>query len=238
MKNYTIDLSAKIILLFVLFSSSCISERNYGPVKTENRRVGDFTGIEVSHGINVYLSMGDDTRLQVETSEDLMDDLITEVRGDILKIYFDENFIWVKTANVYLNAKSISRISASGGSDVRGEDELRGRDLELSASGGSDIRLKVDAENLEVEVSGGADVEVAGIANYLEASTSGGADLRAYELIAQIARLEASGGSDIKVHVEEEIEARASGGADIKYRGNPEIIDVRDSSGGDIKRVN
>ncbi len=238
MKNYAIDLSANIILLFVLISSSCISERNYGPVEKEIRRVGDFTGIEVSHGINVYIAKSDEKRLEVETSEDLMDDLITEVRGDNLKIYFDSNFIWVKTANVYVNAESLTKIKASGGSDVRGEDEIRGRDLELSASGGSDIRLNVDVDNLEVEVSGGADVELAGIAHYLEASTSGGADLRAYELITQIARLEASGGSDIKVFVEEEIEARASGGAGIKYRGNPEIKDVRDSSGGDIKRVN
>jgi hypothetical protein len=238
MKNYTIDLSVKIILLFVLISSSCISERNYGSVKTETRRVRDFTGIEVSHGIDVYISMGDHTSLEVETGEGLMEDLITEVRGDILKIYFDENFVWVKTANVYINAESLSRISASGGSDVKGEDKLRGRDLELSASGGSDIRLKVDVKNLEVEVSGGADVEVAGTANYLEASASGGADLRAYELMTQIARLEASGGSDIKVHVEKEIQARASGGADIKYRGNPKIRNVKDSSGGDINSVN
>jgi len=238
MKTPSYNLSVAILFLFTIGNFSCISERNYGPVETETRRIGDFNEIEVSHGINVYISMGNGPSIEVETSEDLMDDLITEVRGDKLRIYFDRNFIWVKTANVFVNVERLSRINASGGSDVRGEDEIRGRDLVLNASGGSDIVLEVDVDNLEVEVSGGADIELAGLANYLEANTSGGADLRAYELTTKIARLDASGGSDMKVFVEEELEARASGGADIKYRGNPKNMDIQDSSGGDVTRVN
>jgi hypothetical protein len=238
MNKYTRQISGAIFLFLSLSGFSCITERSYGPVERESRNIGSFSEIEVSHGINVFITMGNRHSLEVETSEDLMKKLVTEVRGDKLRIFFEGNFMWIRTANVYVQAEEITKISASGGADVVGEDEIRGRDLELRASGGSDIRLEVDVENLEVEVSGGADIELAGAASYLEASSSGGSDLKAYQLIVQTARLEASGGSDIKVYVEEDIDARASGGADIKYQGNPKNVQTRDSSGGDVTKVN
>ena len=237
MNTNKFNLTAVMFLVLLLTSSSCISERNYGPTERESRRIGNFSEIEVGSGINVYLSIGNSTSLEVETAEDLMEKLVTEVNGDKLKIYFKGTVFWVKTANVYVRAEEIIRINASGGSDVKGEDKITGRDLELNASGGSDIRLSVEVDDLEVEVSGGADIELYGSAEYIDASTSGGSDLKAYDLITQVARLEASGGSDIKITVEEEIDARASGGADIKYRGNPGITKTKDSSGGDVKRM-
>lgn len=237
MRKKSIQPSIFLFIIFCFTSFSCISNKSYGPVEREFRKIKEFDELEVSHGINVYITMGNRTSLEVETSEDLMEKLVTEVKGDKLRIYFDGNFMWVKTANVYLQAEELTKISASGGADVEGEDKIRGDDLVLKASGGSDIRLDIDVDNLEVEVSGGADIELAGRTDYLEASTSGGSDLKAYELIAQKARLEASGGSDIKIQVEEDLEARASGGADIKYRGNPHKIDTRDSSGGDVSKI-
>ncbi len=238
MKNRAFTFAFTLFLFFSFTSFSCITDRNLGPVEKETRKVGDFTEIEVSHGINVYITMGNDNHLEVETNEDLMDKLVTEIRGDKLKIYFEGSFIWTKTANVYLDARTVHKISASGGSDVKGENELKTENLELRASGGSDIRLEIDVRNLEVDISGGSDVDLIGEANYIEANASGGSDLKAFDLITQTARLEASGGSDIKIFVEDELEARASSGSDIKYKGNPRNLDTRDSSGGDVSRSN
>lgn len=238
MGKKTLQISCAVFVFLSLSSLSCITERSYGPTERETRNIRAFSEIEVSHGINVFLTIGNKSSLEVETSKDLMEKLITEVRGDKLRIYFEGNFIWARTANVYVQAEEISKITASGGADVDGEDEISSRNLELKASGGSDIKLEVSVENLEVEASGGADVELSGTTYYLEANTSGGSNLNAYDLVAQTARLEASGGSDIKVLVEEDIDARASGGADIKYRGNPKNVQTRDSSGGDVTKVN
>jgi len=238
MIQYKFKLPSAVFIYLLFASFSCISERNYGPVDTEIRNIRSFSEIEVGSGIDVYLTMGNNTNLEVETSEDLMEKLVTEVRGGKLKIYFEGNVYWVRTANVYVQVEEIKRINASGGSDVKGEDEISSEELRLHASGGSDIRLRVDVAELDVEVSGGADIELMGTANYLEASTSGGSNLNAYDLVVRFAQLEASGGSDIKITVEDEIKARASGGADIKYAGNPLKVNVNDASGGDVTRVN
>lgn len=238
MKCHTMNISAAFLILWSISCFSCISNPNRGPVENESRKIGNFDEIEVSHGINLYLTSGKTNQLEVESNRSLLNRLITEVRGSKLKIYFDGPFILTKTANVYLTASTVRSISASGGSDVFGENTLRSEELELNASGGSDIQLDIEAENIEVNVSGGADVVLKGQATYMEAKTSGGSDLKAFDLIVKRAKLEASGGSDINAFVEDALEARASGGADIRYKGNPRTIDSRNSAGGDISREN
>jgi hypothetical protein len=77
-------------------------------------------------------------------------------------------------------------------------------------------------------------VYISGVANKLEARTSSGSDLRGSELRVRDAELVSSGGSDISIHVDNTLEAKASGGSDIKYSGDPTIINLETSSSSDI----
>lgn len=233
MKN-TIQIASFVAIMLTIQGYSCVRNSHSGSDEKEIRKVVDFDGISVSSGIDVFLSMGSHEYVEVEADEDLLDHLVTEVRNGTLKIYFDKSFFWNKSAKVHVEGKKINRISASGGSDIKGKNVIESRDLELKASGGSDIKLEVKTKNLVVEVSGGADIILSGFTDQLQASSSGGSDLKALDLIAKRAQLEASGGADIKVHVVDEIDAVASGGADIAYRGNPEVINSKASSGADI----
>ncbi len=225
-------------VIFMLQGHSCVVEGDYGPTERETRKVSGFDAIEVSHGIDVYLTIGSKETLEVETAEDLMEHLVTEVSGGTLNIYFDKTFHWSREANVYVQATELHEIKTSGGADLHGEDRLTTTDLELRASGGSDIKLEIDAKNVEVDVSGGADIQLSGTADNIHANSSGGSDLKAFDLVVQKADLEASAGSDIRIHVVDELEAHASSGADISYRGNPQLINTETSSGGDVSGRN
>ena len=233
-----LNFSSLILCFFIILGFSCIGQRDYGPIVEETRKVDSFEEIEVSHGIDVYLTMGSDEDLRIEAPEDLLEYLVTDVKGKKLSIYFDRSFTWDSDTKVYVEADHIEKISTSGGSDVKGENRLKTKHLELKASGGSDIYLTVKTNNLEVETSGGADIILDGETERFKASSSGGSDIKAFDLVVQRAHLEASGGSDIKVTVEEEIDARASGGSDIEYRGNPSVVDTNTSSSGDIHHRN
>ena len=230
----TVQTTLVVGLAILMQAYSCIGNGYRGPTEKEIRKVTGFDAIDVSHGIDVYLTMGPIERVEVEAAEDILEDLVTEVRGGVLKIYFDRSFSWNREAKVWVDAKEIHMINTSGGADLRGENVVNSSDLELSASGGSDIKMEIIAKRVEVEVSGGADITLSGTTDFLKAHSSGGSDLNAYDLVAQKANLEASGGSDINVHVEEELDGRASGGADISYTGNPNVINTNTSAGGDI----
>lgn len=228
--------SLLILLLFIIQGQSCIDGKNYGPSVKETREVADFDELEISHGIDVFLSMGSEEQLEVEAPEDLLDELVTEVRGGKLKIYYDRSFNWNNGTKIYLQAKKLKKINTSGGSDLVCEDLIKSKNLELEASGGSDIKLEIQAKDLDVKVSGGSDIVLSGEADFLSANSSGGSDLKAFDLIVGKADLEASGGSDINITVEEELDGRASGGADIEYMGNPKILKTNASASGDIKK--
>lgn len=236
MKNMktVIKIAVVVIVMLTLQGNSCVGDKYDGPTQKEIRKVSGFDAIEVGDGIDVYLSMGTSEQVEVETAGDLLEHLVTEVNGGILRIYFDRSFTWNKAAKVYVEAININKINTSGGSDLTGENVLETRDLELKASGGSDIKLEVKTKNLEAGISGGSDILLSGYTEFLQANTSGGSDLKAFELIAQRADLHASGGSDIKVFVEDELDAHASGGADIIYKGNPHAINSESSSSADI----
>ena len=235
MKRNTLH-SFFIATAITLFSFSCIGGRDYGPIEKEVREVSDFDRIEVSHGIDVLLTMGKQEQLEVSAPEDLLEHLVTEVKGGKLKIYYDRSFNWSNDTKVYLTARKLEEIITSGGSDLTGENLLKAKSLDLKASGGSDIRLELSVRNLDVKISGGADVTLKGNAERLRADTSGGSDLKAFDLVVQEADLESSGGSDIKITVEEELIAKASGGSDIEYQGNPRVLDTNSTSSADIKK--
>ena len=234
----TVQIVFLSMMMFIVQGYSCIVDLHHGPKEKEIRKVSGFEAIEVSHGIDVYLTMGSSELVEVETSEDLLEHLITEVKGKTLKIYFDKSFNWNDETTVWIQAREINGINASGGADVIGEDVVETRELELNASGGSDIKLEVNTGRIEAEVSGGADIKLSGFTEMLVVNTSGGSDFNSYELTARRADLEASGGSDIKVTVEEELDARASGGADIYYKGDPTNVNSDSSSGGDVSHRN
>lgn len=222
-----------LLLAFILQAQTCV-EKDLGPIKKETRDVGAFTAIEVSDGIDVYLSQSEAKPLSVEAQEQLIDDLVTEVEGDVLKIYLDRSFSFVRTARVNITAPIIKKVITSGGSDFIAETIIAGKELVLEASGGSDIKIEVDVEHLGIKTSGGSDVDISGNANKLVAKTSGGSDLNGFGLAVHKAKLESSGGSDIEIHVLDELWAIASGGSDIIYKGNPSDIKIESSSSADV----
>lgn len=234
--TYRLYKATSLLSIMLLLQAQTCVDRNQGPEIRVTRNTGLFTSIEVQNGIDVYLTQGEPAPLTVEAQEKLIDYLITEVKDGVLKVYFDKNVSFVKMARVHVTAPKIVRINTSGGSDFEGETVISGKELVIEASGGSDIKMEVDLGNLGIKTSGGSDVYISGKADKLVVKTSGGSDLHGGDLVVHTAKLESSGGSDIRIHVLDELIAVASGGSDIVYRGNPSILKIESSSSSDVTK--
>ena len=142
MKTFT-KLAAILIILFS--TSSCFIDgmtgvRGNGNVISEDRTINsDFEVISVKQGINLYLTQGKSTEINVEADENIMDLLITEVKNNELKIYFDKNVYRAKARNVYQTTNIISKIRTSSGASVKSENTLQVNSLDLNSSSGSSI---------------------------------------------------------------------------------------------------
>lgn len=224
-------------ILAVVMSSCNINfgVKGNGHVKTVERTVtGTYDEIEVSRGLDVYLTQGDTESIKVQADENLHDIIKTKIEGNVLKIYAEENISFSEVQKVMVSFKNVSRISASSGSDVFSTNTFNTESIKLETASGSDMTLDINAKSIDCSASSGSDLKVSGSTINLIANASSGSDIDAKGLKAQTTHVEASSGADISVHTTKELYADANSGGDIKYSGNPSKIKKNDSVSGSI----
>ncbi|MGC1633500.1 MAG: head GIN domain-containing protein [Gelidibacter sp.] len=232
----------KIIVTSILSLSlvSCsfnLGVKGNGNVLTKERTIDrSFDQIQVSRGLDVYLTQSETESLTVQADENLHDIIITKIEGNVLKIYADKNIRYAATQKVMVNFKNISKISASSGSDVYGTGMISADNLELESASGGDIELEVHVNSLDGIASSGSDIKIKGIAKQLYAKASSGSDIDATHLTTLTTNASSSSGADIVVNVSKELTAKAESGGDIKYLGNPEKVNTSGSVSGSVKQ--
>jgi hypothetical protein len=231
-----IKLSA--ILFLLIGTTSCFMEgvKGDGNVVTKKRKISDdFSRVEVSRGLDVYLTKSKDVSLEVEADENLHELIQTEVKGGVLKITSSKNIWSARAKKVHLHVDNLSDIRINSGADLRTRNTFVSDELRLSISSGASAEMELNVEDLTCDISSGADIRLSGEAENFTVSSSSGSDVKAYELNARNCRADASSGSDIKLKATETIDARATSGADIRYKGNPRVIEKEDNSGGSVR---
>lgn len=230
-----------VILIFLVLTASLNGQfrrtvtgnRN---VVTKERQAGEFTGIRVSTGIDVYLSQANKQGITVEADENLHEYIVTEVRNDVLNIYTDAIIRSAERKCVYVTMRDVASISTSSAGDVIGETPVKAKSLRLSASSAGNIRLEVFADRIRTDISSSGDITLSGEVDLIEATLSSAGDLRAFNLTAREADVSVSSAGDADVTVTERLKARASSAGSVNYRGDPKYVDAHSSSAGGIRR--
>jgi hypothetical protein len=233
------------LMLFAGFAAVAFGQKTVVNDKNaEVRNVSGFHGVHISNGIDLYITQGSTEGVAVSASEvKYRDNIKAVVEDGILKIYYDAgigvHFNWGwgdRKMKAYVTVKNIDELHASGGSDVYTEGSLQATTLNLHLSGGSDFHGKVDIGTLTVRQSGGSDVDVSGKASSISVDASGGSDFKGYDLITDNCDISASGGSDMYVTVNKELNVRASGGSDVSYKGTGVIKNYSASGSSDVRK--
>ena len=237
---------AKLIIssILAMLMLSCNFDLNFdtgivgnGEVMTEERNLNaEFTAIEASRGLDVYITQSGNYGLSVEADENLHDIIVTEVENGILKITTTDNIRSSKSQKVMVNASILDFIKATSGSDVYSEGIIKGSQLKLEASSGADLDVEVHTEDLTCSSSSGSDINVRGKTTKLNAKASSGSDINAKNLMAEYSKVEANSGADITVHSSRELTANANSGGDVRYYGNPEKVNKSDGVSGSIRK--
>jgi hypothetical protein len=240
MKKHKFYLLTVLALLSItqITTTSCIVNSHFGngEVVEENREISGFNSISASAGLNVYLTQSDDEHVVVEADENLMEYIITDVRGHELKCEVEGNIRRSTKLNIYVSYKTLNNISVSSGADINTENILHSNNLSINVSSGADADLEIEAVSVNCQVSSGADVKLKGKCDHINANSSSGADIKANGLFCKSAQAIASSAGDIRLSVSESINANASSGGDIVFHGSPKTINIDESSGGDVKQ--
>jgi citrate lyase gamma subunit len=231
-----------IIAVLCIGSVSCINGQmrktiyGDGNVVKRERQAGNFTGIRVSSGIDVYLRQTDNESISVEADENLQEYIKTEIRDGILHVFADAEIRKAELKRVNVTMRDIKSVSASSAGDVIGETPVKTDNLKLSASSAGDIKLETYVNEIEADLSSSGDMTLSGETDVLKADLSSAGDLNAYNLTVKEADISVSSAGDADIFVTEQLTARASSAGDINYKGDPKHVDAHSSSAGGVHR--
>jgi|LakMenEpi03Aug12_release.lakeMendotaPanAssembly.Ray.scaffolds.fasta_scaffold00991_14 hypothetical protein len=222
-----------ILFLFISGLVSANAQETQHLVKDANaqqRSVGSFTGIQVSGAIDVYVTQSKESAVAVSAaSAEMRDNIVTEVRGNTLYVTFKGNWHFGVSGwrdakfKAYVSLPTLEMLDVSGASDVNLVGTIKGGDLLVKLAGASDIKGDIQYNNARFVITGASDSKLTGKVGRIKIQASGASDCKCYDLIADIAEINASGASDVQINVQQEISVQASGASSVNYKGSPQL---------------
>jgi hypothetical protein len=210
--------------------------RGNGNVTEEVRELSGFDEIEVSRGMNVYITQGSPEKVVVVADNNLHDVIITDVDGDVLKIYVDAIVRESKEMKVMVTVENLTDVSTSSGANVYSQNPIKTDDIEIEASSGSNITMEFNADFLKAQCSSGSNIILSGYSRESELKGSSGSNLKAEGLKSDNCKIKVSSGSNVYATVEKELTAKASSGGNVVYYGEPNSTNIDSSSGGSVNK--
>ncbi|MBK0378150.1 head GIN domain-containing protein [Mucilaginibacter segetis] len=208
---------------------------------TQDRHLSGFNAVSVAGSFDVYITQGSSESVKVEAPSDVIDRIITEVDGGVLKIYTKNNthFNWGKNRKmvIYVALKDVKDISLAGSGDIFFKDGLRAPSLSLKLAGSGDITGKLDVNKLESSIAGSGDITLTGRAQNSSIRVVGSGDYTANSLTTVTAAVSIAGSGDARVNVSEKLDASVMGSGDVHYTGSVKNISTSKSGSGSISRM-
>ena len=213
MNGRSIRVSMTVVVAGILLAAC--GEFGSGDIETQERDVEAFDSIEISGALDVEIEVepGLEPAVTVMYDDNIIDQVITEVRGDTLHVEVEGSF---------------NAIGSGRGVEIS-IDDLDS----LVISGASDVEVSSDALE-RLEVSGASEVVARGEVQSYELTVSGASDVHLRSFVAEHVSVDVSGASSVSVHATESIIGFTSGASDLDIYGSPNSVGVDSSGASDV----
>jgi len=234
MNKSVLALLAAAVFIF----SSCRKVVGEGPVATETRPAGNFTGISSGMSGKVIVTIGPAFKIEVRAQQNVLNVLKTNVVNGILEIDFKEN-VHIKThqeviAFVTLPTIDRLRLSGSGNMDVQGGLVTNSLKLDISGSGDIIVQDATVTDKINARVSGSGSMKLLnGSAKNEDLAISGSGSMDLSGIAAEKAVAQLSGSGDIRVDLSQTLDAHIAGSGSVYYRGSP-VVSTHISGSGKV----
>ncbi|MEN8768619.1 MAG: head GIN domain-containing protein, partial [Candidatus Arcticimaribacter sp.] len=165
MKHLTYTLSA--FILFISLNACAQNKRKgNGKLVTKERSVEKFDALKVAGSFNVELTSSMENQISIYTDENLIEDIITEVKKGVLIIRTKKNS-YFKTSNrksvkIKVPLVALKEASLSGSGKIHSENTINTADFKASLSGSGKIVLAVEAKETSAQLSGSGKISLKG----------------------------------------------------------------------------
>ena len=238
----------RILVLGLLLSAALlgitacnlIGERGSGDLITETREVSNFDSIALEGSGDVIVSQGGGESLIVETDDNLMEHVETEVRNGTLYLGFETDVDsrgFSPTRLIFtVGVNDLKGLSVSGSGNIE-SDMVETDSLEATISGSGEILIEdLIASEVTGKISGSGKIELSGEAVTQDVTVGGSGKYRASDLQSESAEVSVSGSGNATVWATKTLDASISGSGSIDYFGNPSVNQSTSGSGDVINR--
>lgn len=226
-------------LRFLIMLALMVSFGAAHSFQRETRNVEDFDEISLGVSGRLYLSIGDEFKVELDGDEDDLDEIDTDVVNGVLRIRHDGKWDWNWNSGgvkIYVTMPEVKGLSVSGSGTIYAEDLIKTDDIELSVSGSGDLEAEIEAGRVELSISGSGGAELQGTARNFGVRISGSGSLDAYDLRSEDCDVRISGSGSAKVNVSGDLDARISGSGSVYYDGDPDHVNSSASGSGKVRK--
>ena len=209
-----------------------------GRIVSEGRELSGFDQIALHGAGEIILTQSDRESVVVETDDNLMRHILTQVNGDRLEIKFPRNTNLVPSGSIkyYISVKEIEEISIDGFGSVVSE-EINGENLSLTLDGAGSITLSnVSMENVESDINGLGSIKLLGEVQSQQVDINGSGEYDGDQLESKYAQVAIDGLANASIAVEDDLEVTINGAGVVSYSGNP-VVDKEVHGLGRVRRM-
>lgn len=219
--------------------SSCMMNcvHGSGSEATENRKVTDFTSIDISGGFNVILKQDSSLALKITADDNLLKYIKTTVNGGRLRIYTRRNVCSSGRMMVYVGVHNLEDLKASGGINVESEGKIVTRDMHFNLSGATKVTMDLNADNVTTKGAGSTELNLKGQATSHNIELTGSGKVNALDFIVGNCDIQTTGVGESNVNVLHSLTINSTGASDVKYRGNPTVSEHK-AGASSVQKVN
>jgi hypothetical protein len=236
MKRTVSVLALLVAASFIL--PSCEKVVGEGPILTETRATGNFSGVSLEMSGIVNFKIGAEYKVQVSAQQNILNVIQTHVASGVLHIDHSDH-VRLKTYDkirVDITAPSADYFRVSGSGDIQVNGDLSANNLQLFLSGSGNININkaVLTDRLEAAISGSGNINILnGSVHNQELTISGSGKMDLGGMLAENAVTRTSGSGDMKLSVAKKLDATISGSGSVYYRGQP-VVSTRISGSGQL----
>jgi hypothetical protein len=231
------------LTLFSLASITACAQKSEkikgsGNITKETRNPGNFKGVELSGSMNVILTKGSGNGVVVETDDNIIPYIVTEIKDGSLRIGTKPNTsIDTKKITVYVTLSELNKAAVSGSGNIKSDDTFTSSgDFTAAVSGSGNCQIHINAKKLDARISGSGDIHISGSADNTTIAISGSGNYKGAGLETKDATVRISGSGGVETAVSGQLEGSISGSGTVKYKGNP-AVQVKTSGSGRVSKI-
>jgi hypothetical protein len=205
-----------LICMFSLCACFGPRVRGNGTIKTDTREMPAFESIVTDGGYDVHITCQAQQSVAVQSDENILPFVKTEVSGGTLRIYTKGNLSPTQGIRIIVSVPRLQEFTINGSAEGDVQNILSDA-FTYASNGSSRMKLSGSADELKIHIAGSAKVD-------------------ADSLPAKEVKVHIEGSGTVHCRASNSIDARIDGSGTIKYHGEPTSVKQSINGSGSVEK--